>query len=140
MAGRPLDRPSEEARMDELINRIIRNVGLDDDTARKAVGIILSFLYQQGDRDKVTALIASIPGAEALVSADDPDSSATLGGFGGLMGGGAMAVLGELQGLGLGMGQIQGVTKEPVGYARERVGEDVINDIVASIPGLGQFV
>jgi hypothetical protein len=125
--------------MEELITRITRNVGVDDETARKAVGVILTFLYQQGDRDKVVALIASIPGAEALVSADDPDSSATLGGFGGLMGGGAMAVLGELQGLGLGMGQIQGVTKETVSYARELAGEDVVDDIVASIPGLGQF-
>jgi hypothetical protein len=56
------------------------------------------------------------------------------------MGSGAMAVLGELQGLGLGMGQIQGVTKETVDFARERAGDDVVNDIVASIPGLGQFV
>jgi hypothetical protein len=126
--------------MEELITRITGNVGLDEDTARKAVGVILTFLLQQGDREKVVALIASIPGAETLVSTDDPDSSATLGGFGGLMGGGAMAVLGDLQSLGLGMGQIQGVTKETVGYARERAGEDVVNDLVASIPGLGQFV
>lgn len=126
--------------MEELITRIKTSVGLDDDTARQAAGVILTFLYQQGDREKVVALVESIPGAETFVSRDDPDSSATLGGLGGLMGGGAMAVLGELQSLGLGMGQIQGVTQETVSFARERAGEDVVNDIVASIPGLSQFV
>ena len=51
-----------------------------------------------------------------------------------------MAVLGKLQGIGLGMGQIQSVTKETVNFAREKAGEDVVNDIIASIPGLSQFV
>lgn len=126
--------------MEELIARIVSNVGIDDDTARKAVSVILSFLYQQGDRDKVVALIDAIPGAQDFVTAEEADSSGPLGGLGSLMGSGAMAVLGELQGLGLGMGQIQGVTKETVDFARERAGDDVVNDIVASIPGLGQFV
>jgi hypothetical protein len=129
-----------EGLMDELITRITASIGIDDSTARKAVGIILSFLHQQGDREKVVALVERIPGAEAFVNTNDADSSASLGGLGGLMGGGAMAVLGELQSLGLGMGQIQGVTKETVKFARERAGEEIVNDIVASIPGLGQFV
>jgi hypothetical protein len=124
--------------MEELIARIVSNVGIDDDTARKAVGVILSFLYQQGDRDKVVALIEAIPGAQDFVTAEEADSG--LGGLGSLTGSGAMAVLGELQGLGLGMGEIQGVTKETVDFARERAGDDIVNDIVASIPGLGQFV
>ena len=61
---------------------------IDGETARKAVGAILSFLYQQGDREKVVALVERIPGAENFVNRDDPDSSASLGGLGGLMGGG----------------------------------------------------
>jgi len=126
--------------MEELIGRITGNVGIDEDMARRAVGIILSFLLRQGDREKVLTLIEKIPGAATLVSTDDPDSSASLGGLGGLMGGGAMEVLGELQALGLGMGEIQGVTKETVGFAREQAGEELVDDIVASIPGLGQFV
>ncbi|MGH6923484.1 MAG: DUF2267 domain-containing protein [Propylenella sp.] len=122
--------------MDELIGRIVGKTEIDDATARKAVSIILSFLYREGDREKVAALVKSIPGAENFINADDTDSASTLGG---LMGGGAMAALGELQALGLGMGQIQGVTKQTVKFARERAGEEIVNDIVASIPGLGQF-
>ena len=49
--------------MEELISRIVGNVGIDDATAHQAVRIILSFLYQQGDREKVTALASKIPGA-----------------------------------------------------------------------------
>jgi hypothetical protein len=126
--------------MEELITRITDSVGIDDDTARKAVGVILSFLYREGDRDKVVALVGAIPGAQDFVTADETDSSATLGGLGGLMGSGAMAVLGELQGLGLGMGQIQGVTQETVSFARQHAGDEVVDGVVASVPGLGQFV
>lgn len=126
--------------MDELINRITANVGVDADTARAAVRIILSFLAQQGDKDKVTALAKSIPGAEQYIETTEDDSASLLGGLGGLMGGGAMAVLGKLQGIGLGMGQIQAVTKETVGFAREKAGSDIVDDIIASIPGLSQFV
>ena len=126
--------------MDDLISRITADVGVDESTARDAVRIILSFLYQQGDREKVVALGERIPGAADYIDTSDADSSATLGGLGGLMGGGAMEVLGKLQGLGLGMGQIQGITQETVGYARERGGADLVNEIVASIPGLSQFV
>jgi hypothetical protein len=126
--------------MEELITRIVSNVGVDEATAHQAVRIILSFLYQQGDREKVTTLAGKIAGAAEYIEASEDDSSATLGGLGGLMGGGAMEVLGKLQALGLGMGQIQGVTKETVEFAREKAGADIVNDIVGSIPGLGQFV
>jgi hypothetical protein len=130
-----------ESLMEELIARIVANVGIDDSTARKAVRIILSFLYQHGDREKMTALAAAIPGAAEYLDDGAPDAAAaTLGGVGGLMGGGAMEVLSKLQGIGLGMGDIQGVTKETVDFAREKAGADVVNDVVASIPGLGQFV
>ena len=126
--------------MEELIARIVTNVGIDEAAAREAVRIILSFLYQEGDRDKVVALLERIPGSETYVETTNDDSMGTLGGLGGMMGGGAMAVLGKLQGLGFGMGQIQGVTQETVNFARERGGRDIVDDIVASVPGLGQFV
>jgi hypothetical protein len=54
------------------------------------------------------------------------------------MGGGAM-VLSRLQAIGLGMGDIR-ASKETVDFAREKAGADLVNDVVGSIPGLGQFV
>lgn len=126
--------------MDELINRIVSSAGIDADTAHEAVRIILSFLYQQGDSEKVTQLVNAIPGALEFIEKTEDDSASALGGLGGLMGGGAMAILGKLQAIGLGMVQIQAVTKETVGFAREKAGDEVVNDIVGSIPGLSQFV
>ena len=126
--------------MEELISRLTGSVGLDETTARAAVRAIFTFLYQEGPKDKVATLAERIPGAESYIDTSDDDSAASLGGLGALMGGGAMAVLGKLQGLGLGMGEIQGVTQETVGFAREKAGPELVNDIVASIPGLGQFV
>jgi hypothetical protein len=38
------------------------------------------------------------------------------------------------------MGQVQGVTKEVIGYAREKAGEETLGEIVGAIPGLSQFV
>lgn len=122
--------------MEELIQRIIAKVGIDESVAKSAVSVIMSFLHKEGPSDKVEQLAAKIGGEDMLGSAGD-DADSTLGG---MMGGGAMAVLGELQGLGLDMGEIQGVTQETISFAKEKGGEDLVNDIVSAIPGLGQFV
>ena len=120
--------------MDELIGQIASNVGIDEATAKQAVTIIMSFLNSEGPSDKVQQLVSAVPGMEDYISADTGGS-----GLSGMMGG-VMAVAGQLQGLGLGMGEIQGVTQQTVAYAKDKGGEDLVNEIVGSIPGLGQFV
>jgi hypothetical protein len=54
--------------------------------------------------------------------------------------GGIMGVGTKLMAAGLGMEQMQAVTREIIAYAREKVGEDAVGEIVGSIPGLSQFV
>ena len=123
--------------MQDLINRIAENVGLEPATAEKAVGLILGFLQSEGPADKVKEMLSAFPGAEQLIA----NASGTSGGLlGGLMGGGVMGLGSKLMGLGLGMGDISSVAKETVGYAREQGKGAEIDAIVASIPGLGQFV
>jgi hypothetical protein len=51
-----------------------------------------------------------------------------------------MGVFNSLTSAGLGMGEIQGVTREVIAYANVRVGDDAVREIVRSIPGLNQFV
>ena len=46
----------------------------------------------------------------------------------------------KMMAAGLSMGQVQGVTREIIAYAREKAGEDAVGEIVGAIPGLGQFV
>jgi hypothetical protein len=117
--------------MDELIARLVANVGVEREAAEKAVGIIFEFLRSEGPPDKVQALLDRIPGAEELMKAQ--------GGGGGSMGG-IMGAGTKLMGAGLSMGQVQGVTRETIAYAREKVGDEAIGEIVGAIPGLGQFI
>ena len=123
------------AQMDELIGRIVANVGVDRATAEKAVGIILQFLLKEGPVDKVRNLLDKLPGADAAIAAAPADS-----GSGGIFGGGVMAAGSRMMSVGLNMGQVQAVTRETISYAREKVGEDAVGEIVGAIPGLGQFV
>jgi hypothetical protein len=120
--------------MDELVGRLVANVGVDRTVAEKSVGIILDFLVKEGPPEKVQPLLDQLPGAAALQQA----AAAQGGGMfsmGGIMGAGT-----RLMGLGLSMGQVQGVTREVISYSREKAGEDTVGEIVAAIPGLGQFV
>jgi hypothetical protein len=122
--------------MDELIGRIVSNVGLERPVAERAVGIILDFLASEGPADKVQALLARLPGAaEAVETARADGGGGLFGGVGGIMGVGS-----RLMSAGLGMGEIQGVTRELISYAREKAGDEDLNEIVDAIPGLSQFV
>jgi hypothetical protein len=120
--------------MDELLGRLVANVGIDKDAAEKAVGIILDFLRKEGPPDKVQALIDGLPGATALLQSLG-ESSGGMFSMGGLMGAGT-----KMMAAGLSMGQVQGVTREVIGYAREKLGEEAVGEVVGAIPGLSQFV
>ena len=122
--------------MDVLILRLVANVGIDKPTAEKSVGIILDFLVKEGPPEKVQPLIDKLPGAQTLIDAQQArDTGGGMFAMGGLMGAGT-----KLMAAGLSMGQVQSVTKEIIAYAREKVGEDAIGEIVGAIPGLSQFV
>jgi hypothetical protein len=120
--------------MDELIARLVANVGVDQAAAGKAVGIIFDFLSKEGPPDKVQALIDKLPEAQALIQAQQSEGGGMFS-LGGIMGAGT-----KMMAAGLSMSQVQGVTKEVIAYAREKGGEDAIGEIVGAIPGLSQFV
>ena len=120
--------------MDELIGRLASNAGIDIAVAEKTVGIILGFLRSEGPADSVQALIDNIPGAEQAIEA-----SKSGGGLSRLMGGGLMAVGTRLMGLGLGMGDIQKVSRELFRFGRDKIGAEQMGEIIAGTPGLSQF-
>jgi hypothetical protein len=121
--------------MDELVGRIVANVGVDRPIAEKAVGIILDFLVKEGPPDKVQALVDRLPGADALLQSSAASDDGGAFGMGGIMGAGS-----RMMAAGLSMSQVQAVTREVIAYTREKAGEDAIGDIVGAIPGLAQFV
>jgi hypothetical protein len=114
--------------MDELIEQISSNTGVDPTTARRAIGIIFKFLLSEGKGDEVQELIKSLPGSQEAV-AEAPD-----------LGRGVMGAFNTLTSAGLGMGEIQGVTREFIAFAKAKVGEEPVREIIGSIPGLNQFV
>ncbi|MEO8667719.1 MAG: DUF2267 domain-containing protein [Bauldia sp.] len=114
--------------MDELVAQVAGSLGLDPGVARKGVVIILKFLQKESPGDSVNALVAAIPGAAEAMAAAPPVS-----------GGGVMGVFGDLTGAGLGFGDVQGLAKEFLGFARGKVGAPAVDAVVGSIPGLSQF-
>jgi hypothetical protein len=119
--------------MDELIGRLVADLGVDRTSAATAIGIVLDFLAKEGPADKVRLLLAKLPGADALMQQAAATDSG--GGMGGVMGAGM-----RMMSAGLSMGQVQDLTRQFIAFAREKVGEDEVGAIVGAIPGLSQFV
>ncbi len=128
--------------MDELIQRIVANVGIDQALAEKSIGIILGFLQKEGPQAEVSQMIDAMPGAADLIAAHAGGAGGgVMGGLMNMMGGGGIMGLGQqLMGAGLSMGQMGDLGKELFAYGREKAGEDAMGAIVGAIPGLGQFV
>ena len=118
--------------MDELIERLVANVGVPRTAAEQSIGIILDFLKKEGPADKVQALLDKLPGAEAALQ------SAQAGG--GMFMSGVMGAGMRMMSAGLSMEQVQAVTRETIAYVREKAGEDAVGEIVSAVPGLGQFI
>ena len=127
--------------MRELIGRVSAATGLDEPRAEQAVGIVLSLIRAEGDRGKVDELFAALPGAEALAAEHAQAKSG--GGLLGLLGsaiGGPLAAVGKLQAAGLSLDEIQVLGRELLGFAREKAGEPLVNDVANSIPGLSRYL
>lgn len=130
--------------MSELVTRIADKVGISPDKAETALGMMLGFLQREAADGPVARMIEAIPGAAALVAAHNGEGSGGGGLLGGLMsaigGGGIMGLGQQLMSQGLGMGEISSLAKETIAVAREYAGSDVVDEVVASVPGLSQFV
>lgn len=131
--------------MNELVTRVAENVGIDPATAEKAIGMMLGFLQREAADGPVAQMIEAIPGASEMVAKFNGEGSGGGGLLGGLLsavgaGGGVMALGQQLMSEGLGMGEITALAKETIGYAKEKAGDDVVDEVVASVPGLSQFV
>ncbi len=129
--------------MNELVSRVADNVGIAPDVAEKAIGMMLGFLQREADDAAVAKMIEAIPGAPELVATYNGAGSGGGGLLGGLMaslGGGVMALGQQLMSQGLGMGEITGLAKQTMAVAREHAGDEVVDKVVSSVPGLSQFV
>ena len=123
--------------MQQIVSQIADATGIDPATTEKALGMMLSFLQREAEGGDVEAMIAAFPGASEMIAQYGGGG----GGFmSGLMGGGVMGLGQQLMGLGLGMGEITALAKQTIAIAKQYAGEEVVDQVVASIPGLGQFI
>lgn len=126
-----------EGPMNDIIRQISESTGIAPAVAEKALGLMLAFLEKEGADGPVQKMLAAMPGAKDLISEHGGTGS---GGLANLIGGGLMGLGQQLMGLGLGMGEITALAKQTIALAKKYAGEEVVDEVVASIPGLGQFV
>lgn len=131
--------------MNEVVTQIADRVGISPDLAEKALGMMLGFLQREADDGAVAKMIEAIPGGSDLVAQFNGEGASGGGLLGGLMsalggGGGIMGLGQQLMSEGLGMGEITALAKETISIAKQYAGEEVVDQVVASVPGLSQFV
>ncbi|MFD1694912.1 DUF2267 domain-containing protein [Roseibium aestuarii] len=130
--------------MEDLIQHIVATTGIDEDAARKGVTIILNFLNKEAPAERMQEVFDALPGTREAVTEYLATKSSGKGLFGGLAGMvpgmGAMAVLGELNSAGLEMADVQRIIKRLVGVAREKAGDEAVDEVISSIPILKQIL
>nr|WP_321457741.1 DUF2267 domain-containing protein [uncultured Cohaesibacter sp.] len=133
--------------MEQIIARIASAAGISEELATTAVKIILNFLSKEAPNDKMNMLLDAL-GAHGLMENASEAGSGEGGLMGGLMGalgglggmGGAMAALNQLTSEGLSMGEVQTVASELIAVAKENTDESLVDDVINSVPGLGQIL
>lgn len=128
--------------MNELVERVSTAAGIEPESARKAIGLILNFMLQEGPGIEVNTIIDKIPGAREAMSgaAAEEDGGSVLNGLTGGRSAGLMGLASQLGGLGLSMGEMQTIGREVLAYAREKAGEDAVGAVAGAIPGLHQLM
>jgi hypothetical protein len=129
------------ASMQELIARIADVTEVDKAKAETGLAIILSLIRNHGEPEKVAALFAKLPGADALAARQ---ARARAGGLLGKLGGGLMGAplvaVSQLQAAGFSMAQIRSLGSEVLRYAREKAGDRLVREAAGSIPGLSGYL
>ena len=131
--------------MDELIQKLAAQFGIDATAARNAVATILAMLKQEGGDEAFNKIADSIPGAaEAADSAPAPEEAggaagligSVLGMLGGKSGGQGASLVGALQALGLNPDQLAGFAKTVLGFIKDKAGQEVVDQLLAKVPVL----
>ncbi|PBB52351.1 MULTISPECIES: hypothetical protein [Mesorhizobium] len=122
--------------MEEFVSRIATNVGVDPALADKAVGMMLGFLQREAADGPAARMIEAIPGASELVAKHDGEDAES----GSVLAGGGVVGFGQqLMNEGLSLGNIAGLANETIAFAKEHAGDELVDEVLNSVPGLPQF-
>jgi hypothetical protein len=133
--------------IEDLVEQAAAKAGLSPDQTRTALSAALSLIRKHGDPDKVGALLAAIPGAADLAQKGEALSQTGGGLMSGLLkgvGGGAMsdamAMGPRLAREGVTTSDMQTILPVAMAFVRDRTGQDLLRDVLASIPGIGKLL
>ena len=136
-----------EDAMRELIERVSEKTGIDQGTAKTAIGHVLIFMRDYAPGSKVAELIDKTPLAheavESVASTWDGGVTAAIGGMTDLMGFGHAGFnnLGDkLKNLGLDQAQLETLLKEVFGRADELVGQEGVSEMTTALPYLAGLI
>ena len=140
---------SMEATMEEFIQLATEKLGVSEESVKSAMGAILGLVQKNADGDDFQQLLDKLPGVEGLLSSSGQADSSEEGsggllsglmrGVGSVIGGkvgdalGAASVLNES---GLGLGHLGSLVTMFTEFARERVGSELVDKLLANVPGL----
>jgi len=135
--------------MQDLITNIATKMGIDEALAQKGISVVLSLVQSQGDDGLVKQLFDKIPGASDLAGLGSSaietggDNGGLMGKLGGMLGGSTgeiMTAVSHLKSEGLQTSQIKELGGEVLDYAKGKGGNDLVDEITSSIPGLAKFL
>jgi hypothetical protein len=132
--------------IDDLIAKAAAATRLDAAQARTALAGALALIDRHGDRTKVASLYSAVPGAQALAGegAGVLPKAGLMGGLMAKVAGGpaadGMALMGRLQKDGISMEDLKTLLPVAMDWVRQTTGRDLLRDVAASIPGVGQML
>ena len=135
--------------MDQIVTAISQKLGIPEAVVRSGLTVVLNFLKQKAGGTEFGALLNMIPGASDLANAPAPDAGGGGNFLGNLIGsvssmfGGQSADIGKavagLENAGIKTEQIAPFVQTFVGEAKKIAGEDTVNKVLASVPGLANL-
>jgi len=117
--------------MEELIERLRTKSGVEPEAAKKSIAAILTYLDKNAPANRMAEVYAAVPGSRDLVG----KGGGFFGGIGGLLG-----VYTQLKSAGLSSEQMQSAGTELLAFTREKIGDEAIEDVIASVPALRQLL
>ena len=132
--------------MEELIQRLVSGLGIDDGVANQFVGTVLNLLKENVDTAQFEQLMALLPGAAALLQGASDTSGSGGGLLGGLAGsigkslggdlGSAIEGFGALSDTGLDPSQFGQATEIFGSFVNEKGGGDLASILLQSLSGM----
>lgn len=137
----------------DFISQAASKLGADQSSVQSATGGLLKTIKEQADGADFSKITDAIPGIEdAIKSAPAEEAEADGGGLlggglGGLasaassaLGGDGGGIMGMLGKTGLPLDKLGGLTSNLFGFIKDKVGGDIVSNILSKIPALKNLV